>query len=86
MVAFADPNPALQFSLAIQREMLTAPWPASLFMEKDCECVRFGEKDSLLWSGLRVRVGIHTGRDAVAEMDERTFRVFLFLFVFSINF
>ena len=72
-IAFTDPMNAVAFAVAMQLDMRHAPWPPSLLSLPDC-LLEKAEDDTLLWRGLRVRVGIHIGV-AKLEIDTKTFQV-----------
>ncbi|KNC48966.1 adenylate and Guanylate cyclase catalytic domain-containing protein [Thecamonas trahens ATCC 50062] len=66
MVAFSETANAVRCGLAIQRALLDAPWPDKLLENADSQVVR-GDDGELLYRGLRVRVGIHTGEPIYAR-------------------
>eukprot|EP01060_Flectonema_neradi_P024780 TRINITY_DN33660_c0_g1_i1.p1 TRINITY_DN33660_c0_g1~~TRINITY_DN33660_c0_g1_i1.p1 ORF type:complete len:1174 (+),score=181.68 TRINITY_DN33660_c0_g1_i1:52-3573(+) len=59
MVAFESPVDAVNFGLWSQMELLQQDWPVDLLEEPKCEERTSG--GSLIWNGLRVRIGIHYG-------------------------
>src|SRR4051812_30429768 len=61
MVAFADPVKALSFGLAAQEALLAQPWPSELLEDESAAEVRAAD-GTLLFRGLRVRIGIHHGK------------------------
>ncbi|KNC54141.1 adenylate/guanylate cyclase [Thecamonas trahens ATCC 50062] len=63
MVAFSSPVDAVMCALALQRALLTAPWPPSLLKPPGIPICApaYASNGSLLWRGLRVRIGIHCG-------------------------
>jgi len=73
MVAFESPLDALRCSMAIQEELYAADWPAcidDLYIKKAHEAGITDiqpDDDSYdhNWSGIRVRIGVHTGRGNV---------------------
>eukprot|EP00996_Jenningsia_fusiforme_P005487 NODE_645_length_2017_cov_39.093496_g596_i0.p1 GENE.NODE_645_length_2017_cov_39.093496_g596_i0~~NODE_645_length_2017_cov_39.093496_g596_i0.p1 ORF type:complete len:597 (-),score=146.91 NODE_645_length_2017_cov_39.093496_g596_i0:146-1936(-) len=60
MLAFSDPGDALRCCLDAQMELLNLGWPRPLMRLDDC-AVQYDRWQSLLWSGLRVRMGGHVG-------------------------
>ena len=81
-VAFVDPSKAVQFAVSLQLEMRNAPWPPSLLELPDC-LLEIDLNGIVLWRGLRVRVGMHTG-SAKVEIDPRTLQVNIFDFVSAV--
>ncbi|HEY9854947.1 MAG TPA: adenylate/guanylate cyclase domain-containing protein, partial [Stenomitos sp.] len=60
MLAFGDPVAAVRWCLAAQETLLGIDWPHALLSHPDAsEAQR--EDGSLLFRGLRVRMGVHTG-------------------------
>ena len=72
MVAFRTPLDAVKFGILAQQRLLVAEWPSSIQNLGICEtkCTPQGQK---LWSGLRVRIGIHCGA-VTSEEDTITGR------------
>eukprot|EP01065_Artemidia_motanka_P047847 TRINITY_DN7582_c0_g1_i4.p1 TRINITY_DN7582_c0_g1~~TRINITY_DN7582_c0_g1_i4.p1 ORF type:complete len:1354 (+),score=381.46 TRINITY_DN7582_c0_g1_i4:54-4115(+) len=76
MVAFASPLDCLNWCLSVQLKLLSLPWPPKLLHFADASCewndARMlnrtpGVRDSpYMWRGLRVRMGIHTGKPSCA--------------------
>ncbi|KAL9653200.1 hypothetical protein ABK040_009506 [Willaertia magna] len=61
-VVFQDPIQALDWAIKTQHDLLYATWPGELYNQFDCRQT-WNELDrSLIWSGLRVRMGVHYGR------------------------
>eukprot|EP01065_Artemidia_motanka_P036261 TRINITY_DN4417_c0_g2_i1.p1 TRINITY_DN4417_c0_g2~~TRINITY_DN4417_c0_g2_i1.p1 ORF type:complete len:1329 (+),score=344.82 TRINITY_DN4417_c0_g2_i1:163-4149(+) len=60
MLAFSSAVESVKFSLVVQEELLSQTWPAELADHRLC-CRIFGENGAVLWSGLRIRIGIHCG-------------------------
>eukprot|EP01062_Namystynia_karyoxenos_P057251 TRINITY_DN4820_c1_g2_i1.p1 TRINITY_DN4820_c1_g2~~TRINITY_DN4820_c1_g2_i1.p1 ORF type:complete len:910 (+),score=189.10 TRINITY_DN4820_c1_g2_i1:93-2732(+) len=60
MVAFDSPSDGLRFGLEAQLGLLRQQWPDDLLRHPLCEPVR-GAGGELLWSGLRIRIGVHSG-------------------------
>lgn len=60
MLAFTSPESALRWCLAAQETLLGLDWPHELLSHEDaCEAHR--PDGTLLFRGLRVRMGLHTG-------------------------
>eukprot|EP01002_Notosolenus_urceolatus_P000726 NODE_117_length_2741_cov_20.323923_g93_i0.p1 GENE.NODE_117_length_2741_cov_20.323923_g93_i0~~NODE_117_length_2741_cov_20.323923_g93_i0.p1 ORF type:complete len:895 (+),score=243.84 NODE_117_length_2741_cov_20.323923_g93_i0:134-2686(+) len=86
MVAFQNAVDAARFASALQEGLLRVKWPPLRGCGPRCPCVSAGPmsvraltnvamtKDALLWNGLRVRVGVHTG-DPIALPDPNTGRM-----------
>ena len=66
MVAFSDVASACRFGVRAQEELHKADWPSSL-----ADYVHCAEEGG--WSGLRIRVGVHTGV-ATIELNNLTMR------------
>eukprot|EP00755_Sulcionema_specki_P010944 Sspe_Gene.47783::Locus_24537_Transcript_1_1_Confidence_1.000_Length_5334::g.47783::m.47783 len=49
---------ALAFCLAVQRQLLTCPWPEEMLKHPLCQCTRPG--GTVLWCGLRVRMAVYS--------------------------
>ena len=69
-MAFHDPIDAIAWALNVQHRLLTLPWPPELLLHPECskqECPN--DPSQMLFQGLRVRMGIHTGKpDSVQVM------------------
>ena len=66
MVAFQDASTAMIWALEVQDRLLDAEWSEDILQQESCEQVLSSQpgpdgKTQLLFRGLRVRVGIHTG-------------------------
>ena len=73
MVAFSSPQCAVAAAVKIQSELMSAQWPVGLLNNPASAELR-GDDGSLLFRGLRVRVGIHTG-EPIAARDPVTNRM-----------
>ncbi len=71
--AFPDAVRAITWCLRVQQELLDLGWPDALLEQPEAATVR-GADGTLLWRGLRVRMGVHTGEPSSAE-DPRTGQV-----------
>merc|ERR1711988_326259 len=60
MVAFEDVTSAVRFGLIIQEELLSVDWPQEIYDHEDA-AIEYDDDGKLLYRGLRVRMGIHTG-------------------------
>eukprot|EP00756_Hemistasia_phaeocysticola_P017281 Hpha_TRINITY_DN15529_c2_g2::TRINITY_DN15529_c2_g2_i1::g.105977::m.105977 len=72
MCTFSSPVQAVRFALRVQEDLLKKTWPLQL---EECEAAHTGyaPDGSLLWSGLRVRIGAHMG-PAILELNPLTER------------
>ena len=62
MVAFGDCDGAVRCAMRIQEDLTGSVWPSGMAAEPACKTERAAGKDgSLLWNGLRVRIGLHVG-------------------------
>jgi adenylate cyclase len=68
MVCFSDPMDAVRWACCVQRELLQAEWPAGILDAFDCR-VEWDSTRSLIYRGLRVRIGLHYGE---AERNQDT--------------
>ena len=71
MVAFATVRDAVSWCLAVQAELLRAPWPEELLAEREAAEVRGSW--GVVHRGLRVRMGVHVG-EPECRIDARTGR------------
>eukprot|EP00928_Gymnodinium_smaydae_P044412 TRINITY_DN29627_c0_g1_i1.p1 TRINITY_DN29627_c0_g1~~TRINITY_DN29627_c0_g1_i1.p1 ORF type:complete len:1310 (+),score=216.09 TRINITY_DN29627_c0_g1_i1:506-3931(+) len=69
-VAFHDALDAVGFCLDVQTELLECAWPPGSLEHRDAAPAGEGA-----WRGLRVRMGLHTGRPATITKHEVTGRV-----------
>eukprot|EP01065_Artemidia_motanka_P043836 TRINITY_DN6148_c0_g1_i1.p1 TRINITY_DN6148_c0_g1~~TRINITY_DN6148_c0_g1_i1.p1 ORF type:complete len:774 (+),score=259.54 TRINITY_DN6148_c0_g1_i1:278-2323(+) len=60
MLAFESAEDACRFGLDAQVALVQAKWPSVLLQHPLC-AQAVGEGGSVLWSGLRVRIGVHYG-------------------------
>ena len=63
-MAFHDPIDAISWALEVQQELLGLPWPDQLLTQPDAALLYSsspGQKDLVLFKGLRVRMAMHTG-------------------------
>ncbi|KAJ9472400.1 Adenylate cyclase [Diplonema papillatum] len=72
MVAFDETVDAFTFAVMAETKLLEAPWPAELLEHALCRPVR-DAIGNVIWKGLRVRIGVHTGT-ARLEMNPTTGR------------
>ena len=66
MAAFREPTDALRWCLDAQIALLEAEWPAELLSFADA-CEIEGDRQEILFRGLRVRMGAHLGRPDCQE-------------------
>ena len=59
MIAFHDPLCAVRFGAAVQAELLKQEWPEALLAQHNASELK--QKDTLIFRGLRVRMGAHVG-------------------------
>jgi len=63
MIAFDEADDAIQFAMTAQQALHEAPWPRELLSDLAAGLVPgFGDADADGFRGLRVRMGMHTGR------------------------
>eukprot|EP00906_Rhabdomonas_costata_P017194 RCo024790 len=80
MVTFQDADSAVLWALDVQDELLDVSWPDDILRQKSCEVVYSTEArdrdgyPAVLFRGLRVRIGMHTGLPE-PEYNSRTNRV-----------
>jgi class 3 adenylate cyclase len=60
MVAFSSSLKSIQWCLAVQKELCFLHWPEDL-LHSDDACVEYSSDGGILWKGLRVRMGVHSG-------------------------
>mmetsp|Transcript_7144 Transcript_7144/g.26763 ORF Transcript_7144/g.26763 Transcript_7144/m.26763 type:complete len:1188 (-) Transcript_7144:1488-5051(-) len=72
MIAFSSPVEAVDFSMQVQLKLLDLDWPEEILHEERCQEIR-DDEGAILWRGLRVRIGMHTGFPIVDE-DPTTHR------------
>ena len=60
MVVFGSLLNSVRFALELQSSLLTADWPEQILQWPGCNEER-SSNGTLLWRGMRVRVGIHVG-------------------------
>jgi len=68
-VAFKDAVDAVGFCLDVQTELLECDWPCATLEHPDASVSEDGA-----WKGLRVRMGLHSGRPAAVTQHEVTGR------------
>eukprot|EP00124_Ichthyophonus_hoferi_P001538 Ihof_evm8s82 gene=Ihof_evmTU8s82 len=61
MVSFETAAHALQWCLNVQLQLMSIKWPRPILDLPECEEVRSKRSKNLLFVGVRVRMGIHTG-------------------------
>ena len=61
MVAFIETPDAVRFATRVQCDLLTAEWPCTLLAHPMCEPKYDPLTCELMWSGIRVRIGMHCG-------------------------
>ena len=74
MVSFQDPLDACRWCVEMQVECLHYPWPADITGIDGTTDAVFDADGKLVFSGIRVRMGIHLG-EAMAEEDPTTLRM-----------
>ena len=74
MVAFPEATMAVKWCLDVQESLLTVSWPEALYSHEKSTIVESKRSGKLLYRGLRVRMGIHTGHPS-AEEDPVTGRM-----------
>jgi class 3 adenylate cyclase len=67
MCAFADPFVAVRWCLDAQEKLLGAKWPEKIFEHDKSKVVVSNATSQVLYKGLRVRMGVHTGRPSNEE-------------------
>ncbi|KAL9642656.1 hypothetical protein ABK040_009735 [Willaertia magna] len=72
-IVFKDPLNAIDWAIQTQHDLLTSEWPSDLYNSFDCRQEWDQETKTLLWSGLRVRMGINFGK-ANCVFDQTTKR------------
>eukprot|EP01059_Diplonema_ambulator_P018797 TRINITY_DN3140_c0_g4_i1.p1 TRINITY_DN3140_c0_g4~~TRINITY_DN3140_c0_g4_i1.p1 ORF type:complete len:1154 (+),score=377.18 TRINITY_DN3140_c0_g4_i1:373-3462(+) len=66
MITFDQANDALRFCIDAQIELLNCDWPEEILI--DSLCAPITKAGQLIYRGMRVRMGVHTG-DVATEMD-----------------
>ena len=66
MVAFWSAVDACKWCLAVQQELLLVQWPEKLYTHNDAN-QQLTEGGGVLYKGLRVRMGMHTGTPTCKE-------------------
>ena len=66
MVAFEDPLVAVSWCLDVQQALLEVTWPENIYNHEKSKLVT-SESGKVLYRGLRVRMGIHTGSPSAQE-------------------
>ena len=59
--AFGSPLAAARWAMQVQTALLALEWPEELLAVRECKPINNSAGTSLLWRGLRLRMGIHTG-------------------------
>ncbi len=72
--AFSDPKTALKFCLGGQERLLSADWPPKILQHPKSHRVVSETSGKVLFNGLRVRMGMHTGWPS-CEADPVTHRM-----------
>ncbi|KAH3767572.1 serine/threonine protein kinase [Pelomyxa schiedti] len=62
MLAFPCPEKALSFCAKAQKNLLDAPWDPELLKKIECGIVEEEDTKQPVFRGLRVRMGLHTGK------------------------
>lgn len=70
-MAFHDPIDAIAWALNVQHRLLTVPWPAEILEHPECAKQTDGTTTPI-FSGLRVRMAIHTGKPDSMQVCVRT--------------
>lgn len=89
MIAFGDPLTAIMWAAEVQLKLLEVDWPEKIYEHPDAK-IEHGPDGELLYRGLKVRMGIHTGQPLAEEdpVTRRTgkawspFLIFCFFFCF----
>eukprot|EP01064_Diplonema_japonicum_P004910 TRINITY_DN13247_c0_g1_i1.p1 TRINITY_DN13247_c0_g1~~TRINITY_DN13247_c0_g1_i1.p1 ORF type:complete len:1164 (+),score=193.23 TRINITY_DN13247_c0_g1_i1:89-3580(+) len=71
MITFDQANDAVRFCIDAQVDLLNCPWPEKLLTDSMCNSTIKGGQ--LIYRGMRVRMGVHTG-DVTMEIDPVTTR------------
>ena len=58
--SFERPVDAVRFSIKVQQDLLNVEWPEDVYKHPDSK-IEVSPSGTLLYKGLRVRMGIHTG-------------------------
>jgi class 3 adenylate cyclase len=66
MAAFASGVAAVKFCVMAQHHLLKVKWPRELYTNL-AACIQDDMKGRIIWKGLRVRMGIHTGQPSCKE-------------------
>ncbi|MBX2802453.1 MAG: tetratricopeptide repeat protein [Myxococcales bacterium] len=61
LVVFSEASAAAKFALSLQEALLKQPWPSTLLVRPEAREVRAAD-GTVLFRGLRARVGLHVGR------------------------
>eukprot|EP00760_Papus_ankaliazontas_P033217 PhM_4_TR6242/c0_g1_i1/m.86688 len=72
LVAFAEARDAMLFALMVQSKLMTLDYPQILYDFPDTR-KEYDNDGVLIWNGLRVRIGMHTG-EAIEQSDLITHR------------
>eukprot|EP00163_Fabomonas_tropica_P030287 TRINITY_DN677_c0_g1_i17.p1 TRINITY_DN677_c0_g1~~TRINITY_DN677_c0_g1_i17.p1 ORF type:complete len:1054 (-),score=192.45 TRINITY_DN677_c0_g1_i17:1867-5028(-) len=75
-VAFHTPQDAVMWCFEIQEKCMTAEWPEAFMKEVEKAAVIKGDNGQVLWKGLRIRMGLHTGEALSEDIDPVTKRKF----------
>ncbi len=67
MCAFADPFVAVKWCLDAQEQLLEAKWPEKIYEHAKSAIAVSKKTGRTLYKGLRVRMGVHTGRPSNEE-------------------
>ncbi|KNC47159.1 adenylate/guanylate cyclase [Thecamonas trahens ATCC 50062] len=73
MVAFSSGWSAILCAIHIQRELLRVAWPEAI-LQTQTGAPQYNNKGTLIWRGVRVRMGLHAGEPELRE-DPVTHRV-----------
>lgn len=74
-MAFHDPIDAISWSLQVQQQLLTLPWPPQLLTQPDAAVVHYPDpafKDLVIFKGLRVRMAVNTGTPDGVQVRQMT--------------
>jgi len=61
MCVFRQPCDAVDWAVRVQKDLLEVKWPSDIICNYECRQQWDDESKALMWSGLRVRIGIHYG-------------------------
>eukprot|EP00668_Euglena_longa_P027354 GGOE01034219.1.p1 GENE.GGOE01034219.1~~GGOE01034219.1.p1 ORF type:complete len:447 (+),score=117.77 GGOE01034219.1:268-1608(+) len=73
MIAFSSAVNCAKFCIEVQRQLMETKWPKALYANK-AGCIEDDGAGNIIWKGLRVRMGFHTGEPSAQEnpLTQRT--------------